>query len=62
MTKDGTFLRRFGMSLRIPDRREEMPMRGLRLDIEECNHIVQQRYLAKKRKDLDARVRLILSR
>ena len=35
-----------------------MPKRGLRLDIDEYNHIVQHRYLAKKRKDLDARVRL----
>lgn len=35
-----------------------MPKRGLRLDIDEYNHIVQHRYLVKKRKDLDARIRL----
>jgi len=35
-----------------------MPKRGLRLDLEEYNHIVHHRYLAKKRKDLEARVRL----
>jgi transposase len=35
-----------------------MPKRGLRLDIEEYNHIVHHRYLAKKRKDFDSRVRL----
>ena len=35
-----------------------MPKRGLRLDVEEYNHIIQHRYLAKKRKDLDSRVRL----
>jgi len=35
-----------------------MPKRGLRLDMEEYNQIVEHRYLAKKRKDLDSRVRL----
>ena len=35
-----------------------MPKRGLRLDVEEYNQIIQHRYLAKKRKDLDSRVRL----
>lgn len=35
-----------------------MPRRGLRLNNEECNHIVHQRYLAKKSKDAEARVRL----
>jgi len=35
-----------------------MPKRGLRLDLEEYNHIVYHRYLAKKRKDLEARIRL----
>lgn len=35
-----------------------MPKRGLRLDLEEYNHIVHRRYLAKKRKDLEARIRL----
>jgi transposase len=35
-----------------------MPRRGLRLDIDDYNHIIQHRYLAKKRKDLEARVRL----
>ena len=35
-----------------------MPKRGLRLDLEEYNHIVHHRYLAKKRKDLEARIRL----
>ncbi len=35
-----------------------MPKRVLRLDIERYNHIIQNRYLAKKRKDLDSRVRL----
>ena len=35
-----------------------MPKRGLRLDIEDYNHIVYHRYLAKKRKDPEARVRL----
>jgi transposase len=30
----------------------------LRLDIDDYNHIIQHRYLAKKRKDLEARVRL----
>lgn len=35
-----------------------MPRRGLRLDLEEYNHIVHHRYLAKKRKDVESRVRL----
>ena len=35
-----------------------MPKRGLRLDLEDYNHIIHHRYLAKKRKDLEARVRL----
>ena len=35
-----------------------MPKRGLRLDLEDYNHIVRQRYLAKKRRDLESRVRL----
>jgi len=35
-----------------------MPRRGLRLDLEEYNHIVHHRYLAEKRKDLESRVRL----
>ena len=35
-----------------------MPKRGLRLDLEDYNHIVHHRYLAKKRKDLESRVRL----
>jgi len=35
-----------------------MPKRGLRLDLEDYNQIVRQRYLAKKRKDLESRVRL----
>ena len=35
-----------------------MPKQGLRLDLEEYNHIVHRRYLAKKRKDLEARIRL----
>ena len=35
-----------------------MPKRGLRLDLEEYNHIIDHRYLAKKRKDLESRVRL----
>jgi transposase len=35
-----------------------MPRRGLRLDIDDYNHIIQHRYLAKKRKDLEAGVRL----
>ena len=35
-----------------------MPKRGLRLDLEDYNHIVRHRYLAKKRKDLESRVRL----
>ena len=35
-----------------------MPKQGLKLDLEQYNHIVQHRYLAKKRKDSEARVRL----
>ncbi len=35
-----------------------MPKRGLRLDFEEYNHIIQHRYRAKNRKYLDSRVRL----
>jgi len=35
-----------------------MPKRGLRLDPEDYNYIVHHRYLAKKRKDLESRVRL----
>ncbi len=35
-----------------------MPKRGLRLDLEDYNQIVRQRYLAKKRKALESRVRL----
>lgn len=35
-----------------------MPKRGLRLDLEDYNHVVHHRYLAKKRKDLESRVRL----
>lgn len=35
-----------------------MPIRGLRLNTEDYNQIVEHRYLAKKRKDLDSRVRL----
>jgi len=35
-----------------------MPKRGLRLDLEDYNHIVRQRYLAKKRRDSESRVRL----
>ncbi|MCX5873556.1 MAG: hypothetical protein NTY51_10055 [Deltaproteobacteria bacterium] len=35
-----------------------MPKRGLRLDPEDYNHTVHHRYLAKKRKNLDSRVRL----
>ena len=35
-----------------------MPKRGLRLDVEDYNHIVHHRYLAKKRKDPESRVRL----
>lgn len=35
-----------------------MPRRGLRLEIEEYNHIIRHRHLAKKRKDLESRVRL----
>jgi putative transposase len=35
-----------------------MPKRGLRLDLEDYNHIVHHRYLAKKRKDIESRVRL----
>jgi transposase len=35
-----------------------MPKRGLRLELEDYNHIVYHRYLAKKRKDPEARVRL----
>jgi transposase len=35
-----------------------MPRRGLRLSDEEYNHIVHWRYLAKKSKDIEARVRL----
>ena len=35
-----------------------MPKRGLRLEIDDYNDIVHHRYLARKRKDLEARVRL----
>lgn len=35
-----------------------MPKRGLRLELEEYNHVVYHRYLAKKRKDSESRVRL----
>jgi hypothetical protein len=35
-----------------------MPKRSLRLDLADYNQIVRQRYLAKKRKDLESRVRL----
>jgi transposase len=35
-----------------------MPKRGLRLDLEDYNHLIHHRYLAKKRKDLESRVRL----
>lgn len=35
-----------------------MPKRGLRLELEDYNYIVHHRYLAKKRKDLESRVRL----
>ena len=35
-----------------------MPKRGLRLELEDYNDIVRHRYLAKKRRDLEARVRL----
>jgi transposase len=35
-----------------------MPKRGLRLDVEDYNRIVHHRYLAKKRKDAESRVRL----
>jgi transposase len=35
-----------------------MPRRGLRLDVEEYNNIVHHRYLAKKRKDIESRIRL----
>ena len=35
-----------------------MPRRGLKLDIEDYNQIVEHRYLAKKRKDCDSRIRL----
>jgi transposase len=35
-----------------------MPKRGLRLEIEEYNHVVRHRYLARKRKDHESRVRL----
>lgn len=35
-----------------------MPRRGLRLSDEEYNHIVHRRYLAKRSKDIEARVRL----
>ena len=35
-----------------------MPRRGLKLNIEEYNQIVEHRYLAKKRKDRDSRIRL----
>jgi transposase len=35
-----------------------MPKSGLRLNTEDYNQIVEHRYLAKKRKDLDSRVRL----
>lgn len=35
-----------------------MPKRGLKLDPEDYNHIIRHRYLAKKRKDLEYRVRL----
>ena len=35
-----------------------MPKRGLRLNTADYNQIVEHRYLAKKRKDLDSRVRL----
>ena len=37
-----------------------MPKRGLRLDLEDYTHIVHHRYLAKKRKDLESRVRLAI--
>jgi transposase len=35
-----------------------MPKRGLRLNLEEYNHIVHHRYLAKKRRDIESRIRL----
>jgi putative transposase len=35
-----------------------MPKRGLKLDLEDYNDVVHHRYLAKKRKDPEARVRL----
>ncbi len=35
-----------------------MPRRGLGLDIDAYNHIVEHRYLAKKSKDIEARTRL----
>jgi hypothetical protein len=35
-----------------------MPKRGLRLDVDDYNEIVRYRYLARKRKDFQARVRL----
>ena len=38
-----------------------MPKRGLRLNTEDYNEIVEHRYLAKKRKDLDSRVRCYFS-
>ncbi len=37
---------------------ENNARRGLRLDIDAYNHIVEHRYLAKKRKDIEARTRL----
>ena len=35
-----------------------MPKRGLSLDVKDYNDIVRHRYLAKKRKDLQARILL----
>jgi len=48
--KDASFFPIGGMSLPNLGGGKRQPKRGLRLDVENYNHIVHHRYLAKKRK------------